>query len=263
MRYLNRLLSKWMPPSSPTVAVDSHPRLSGILDTVNSTLAHGPATRLPPEFYDRKARRILDRIGVEEWFAGYKESREFRMLGVGGLLGDVVERMVGVAEGSRSVIKFSLSGCHDTTLAGILQSVGAFDGKGWPPYTSHIAIEMFYKPEQAAVGSSVGLRQIFAPASRPIGRRPLSDLSPAQRAKMKGYYVRIRYNDRVMVVPACRRQGKHLDGDESFCTLDAFKAIVDDFTPVNWKRQCLANLDKPAFPAVPGSEDAGTTGSEQ
>jgi acid phosphatase len=42
MDYVNKLISKWMPETSKRVAVDSHPRLSGIMDTINSTLAHGP-----------------------------------------------------------------------------------------------------------------------------------------------------------------------------------------------------------------------------
>lgn len=69
MDYLTSLISKWMPEQndgSHRVAVDSHPRLSGIMDTVNSTLAHGSKTRLPEKFYDSKARNIIDRIGVEE-----------------------------------------------------------------------------------------------------------------------------------------------------------------------------------------------------
>ena len=69
MAYLSSLISKWMPEQSDgtqNVAVDSHPRLSGIMDTVNSTLAHGPKTRLPSRFYDSKGREIIDKIGVEE-----------------------------------------------------------------------------------------------------------------------------------------------------------------------------------------------------
>jgi hypothetical protein len=54
---------------------------SGIMDTVNSTLAHPQETRLPKEFYDTKGRAIIDKIGVEEWFSGYMESREYRQLG--------------------------------------------------------------------------------------------------------------------------------------------------------------------------------------
>lgn len=30
---------------------------------------------------------------------------------------------------------------------------------------------------------------------------------------------------------------------------EAFKVIVDKFTPKNWKEACLTNIDGPAFPA--------------
>ncbi|KAI1104224.1 histidine acid phosphatase [Jackrogersella minutella] len=292
MAYLTRLWSKWMPEDSPRVAVDSRPRLSGIMDTINSTLAHGPATRLPKEFYDPKAREIVERIGVEEWFAGYKESKEYRALGIGGLLGDVVGRMVGSAERSTAdggyevarklesgamkegkgatPIRFGLSGCHDTTLAAVLASLGAYEDNKWPPYTSHIAIEMFRKSTASQKGettpsparSSSSWFKPWSSSAKPgnpppgtIGRKRSEDLSPAERAKLDGYYVRIRYNDAVVKVPGCGAPGKHLEGDESFCTLDAFKAIVDKFVPSNWKQQCRANVKGPAFPSEP--EPAG------
>ena len=69
MAYVTSLLSKWMPEQengSHDVAVDSHPRLCGIMDTINSTLAHGPKTRLPSIFYDTKVRDIVDKVSVEE-----------------------------------------------------------------------------------------------------------------------------------------------------------------------------------------------------
>jgi acid phosphatase len=88
MQYLSRTLSKYMPGQSK-VAVDSRPRLSGIMDTINATDAHGPDTKLPKDFYDPKARAIIDKIAVEEWFQGYTESSEYRALGIGGLLGDL------------------------------------------------------------------------------------------------------------------------------------------------------------------------------
>lgn len=266
MAYLTKLYGKWMPEDSPRVAVDSRPRLSGIMDTINSTLAHGPETRLPKEFYDPKGREIIEKIGVEEWFAGYKESQEYRMLGIGGLMGDVVGRMVGSAErstadgeyevarkpesgpmknGKGTPIRFGLSGCHDTTLAAILASLGAYDTGKWPPYTSHIAIEMFRKPDAAAASSSpTGSGAIIPPSesssssgkswfgslfssasAKPgnpppgIGRKRSEALSAEERAKLDGYYVRIRYNDEVVKVPGCKPPGKHLEGDESFCTL--------------------------------------------
>ncbi|KAI1761710.1 phosphoglycerate mutase-like protein [Hypoxylon sp. FL1150] len=317
MAYLTKLYGRWMPEDSSSksdsrspVAVDSRPRLSGIMDTINSTLAHGPETRLPPEFYDPKGREIIERIGVEEWFAGYRESREYRMLGIGGLLGDVVSRMVGSAERSTAdgeyevartpessavregrgatPIRFGLSGCHDTTLAAVLASLGAYETAKWPPYTSHIAIEMFRKadgseptgsPQQGtatipptenntntstAVKKSSWFGSLFSgpssrakPGSPPpgIGRKRSEELSAEERAKLDKYYVRLRYNDEVVTVPGCKAPGKHLEGDESFCTLAAFKAIVDKFVPQNWKQQCRADVHGPAFPEKP--EPAG------
>jgi acid phosphatase len=311
MEYLNNLISKWMPHGSPRVAVDSHPRLSGIMDTINSTLAHGTPTRLPSEFYDPKARAIIDKIGVEEWFSGYKENREYRTLGIGGLMGDVLERMTesvegsgktGIAEvggengeletgrGGEKEIRFALSGCHDTTLAAMLTSLGAFEGEKWPPYTSHIAIELFRKKDATSPAriippdprdqpdqvdqtpvsrtpsdpspesspkpgffSSMFSRSpspslpsstiASSSVSAPIGRTTTSLLSTSQLSKLNDYYVRIRYNDRTMVVPACKQPGKNLNGDETFCTLRAFKEVVDDFVPANWKRQCQMNLE--------------------
>jgi acid phosphatase len=289
MEYLNHLLGKWMPPDTK-VAVDSRPRLSGIMDTVNATLAHGPETKLPAEFYDEKAREIMERIGVEEWFAGYKESKEYRMLGMGGLLGDIVGRMIGAVEaqterdGAHTLLKrtgqenhsgriqFGLSGCHDTTLAGVLASLGAYDTDRWPPFTSHLAIELFREakvppPPQGPVKRS-WWTSLFGKAAVPanIGRRPTTELTASEKSKLDGYYVRIRYNDEPVTVPGCKLPGNHMEGDESFCTLvstrpagpsyavlltvsqAAFKAVVDKFTPTNWKQQCRMNRDQPALP---------------
>lgn len=258
MEYLNQLVGKWMPPDRPKVAVDSRPRLSGIMDSINATLAHGPETRLPKEFYDAKGRKIIEKIAVDEWFSGYKESRDYRMLGIGSLMGDIVERMVGsvetiggaprehgVAAGSGRGIKLGLSGCHDTTLAGVLASLGTFEHGDWPPFTSHIAIEMFRKStptppsggtqSSPAASDKQGRLAGFLPSffrSRPsaIGRRPTEELTPAESQKLDGYYVRLRYNDEPVTVPGCRTPGNHLDGDESFCTLVS--------TGGRWSRSC-------------------------
>ncbi|RDW83336.1 histidine acid phosphatase-like protein [Coleophoma crateriformis] len=303
MKYLNKLISKWMPEHSKTVAVDSHPRLSGIMDTINSTLAHGPETRLPKEFYDKKGREIIEKIGVEEWFSGYQESREYRALGIGSLMGDIVSRMVGSAErnandgllevggkdgslgrgrGGEQAIKMALSGCHDTTLAAVLASLGSFEGEKWPPYTSHIALEMFKKPK-ASLGSiptekkitdttpvaasgdagvrkgwfgrifgDNGITNIRGDKNTPLGiaRQKFTELKGSDKSKLDGYYVRIRYNDRVMTVPGCKFPGNHLEGDETFCTLEAFKTIVDKYTPSHWKQGCVNNLEASAMPVV-------------
>ncbi|KAK4180013.1 histidine phosphatase superfamily [Triangularia setosa] len=239
MEFLNSLYGKWM--EGQKVAVDSRPRLSGIMDTINATYAHGPQTRLPKEFYDERGREITERIGVEEWFQGYRESREYRTLGIGGLMGDLVQRMVGAVEGRDNGVRFGLHGCHDTTLAGVLASLGAFETDRWPPFTSHVAIELF-KEGKLARGNSQGASwwsSLFGGGKRgEIGRRSTEELSEGEKKKLGGYYVRLRYNDEVVTVPGCKKAGNHLEGDESFCTLAAFKEIVDKFTPKNWKQEC-------------------------
>ncbi|KAH7363666.1 histidine phosphatase superfamily [Pyrenochaeta sp. MPI-SDFR-AT-0127] len=296
MEYLSKLFSKWM-PGEAKVAVDSRPRLSGIMDTINATDAHGPATKLPKEFYDPKARGIIDKIAVEEWFQGYTESSEYRMLGIGGLMGDITSRMTGSVEhngndglveiggvdgklgtgrGGETNIKFALSGCHDTTLAGVLTSLGAFGNEKWPPFTSHIAFELFRKGNTSSVARTAppqqpstskdqswwsslfgGTKTFKEDSATPKGmaRKPVTDLTDSQRDQIKDYYVRIRYNDKIMQVPGCKAEGKHLDGDTTLCTLEAFKSIVDKYTPKNWKTACASRLDAPAFPEKP--EPAG------
>ncbi|KAJ9662765.1 hypothetical protein H2198_001214 [Neophaeococcomyces mojaviensis] len=326
MQYINSKITKWMPQSSKTVAVDSHPRLSGIMDTINSTLAHGPETRLPSEFYDPKLRSSVEKIGVEEWFHGYNENKEYRKLGIGAQVGDIVERMISKVEGvglsineiggengqlgrgrgGETGIAFAMSGCHDTTLGGVLSSLGAFENEPWPPYTSHIAFELFREKSRAypdpRSSTSISLQsqvqsQIKAqpqskdtPAPKPgwlagmlglgssspsssttpeqitdsalkadqstyISRRPVSELDPEEQKRLDGYYVRLRYNDKPMKIPACAKPGRHLEGDESFCTLEAFKRIADSFTPKNWKVECGQNLDGPIPGLVKGTEE--------
>ncbi|KAF1811500.1 histidine acid phosphatase-like protein [Eremomyces bilateralis CBS 781.70] len=288
MRYVNKKIGKWMPDG--LVAVDSRPRLSGIMDSVNATFAHGAPTKLPAEFYDPKLREILDKVAVEEWFAGYTESREYRMLGIGALAGDIVSRMVGNAEQAavdasaqgggddddvragkerETGIKFALSGCHDTTLAALLTGLGAFKGEKWPPFTSHIAVELFKKTESKVESEAEGSEDAATLAKKPkgfwnkksagklegIARRPMQELTEDEKQRLEGYFVRLRYNDKVMQVPGCKLPGNHLEGDESFCTLTAFKTLVDKFTPPNWKKACGSNLDSPKFP--PEIEPAG------
>ena len=124
-----------------------------------------------------------------------------------------------------------MSGCHDTTLAAILCSLGAFDGEKWPPYTSHIAVELFRKDDEV-VSSTAALKEQQRPRMLSFGatkkndstqggiaRRKFEELSDAEKQKLRGFYVRLRYNDRPVTIPGCRLPGKHLEGNQGFCTL--------------------------------------------
>ena len=123
-----------------------------------------------------------------------------------------------------------MSGCHDTTLAAVLSSLGAFEDEKWPPYTSHIAIELFRKDDEVVNDTEIKHEQrprmlSFGGTKRNestqggIARKKLDKLSETERDRLKGFYVRLRYNDRPITIPGCRLPGKHLQGKEGFCTL--------------------------------------------
>lgn len=181
-------------PEGNKVGVNGHPRLSGIADSIKSTSVHGDLVKLPKEFSDPKLQRILNDFIVDEWFRGYTQSAEYRRLGVGSLLGDIRDRSTKISDGGD--VKLALMGCHDTTLSAMLATLGAFDWK-WPPFTSSITIETFRFKDQR-----VGMFDRLM-----------------RKKKEDGWFVRMRYNDKPIVVQGCKAAGKHLEGDKTFCTL--------------------------------------------
>ncbi|KAI0469197.1 histidine phosphatase superfamily [Xylaria cf. heliscus] len=284
MRYLSEKLGKWM-PGNKAVAVDSRPSLSAVMDTINATLAHGPDTRLPDEFYDERVRRVIDRIVVDQMFRGYGVSRELRMLGAGQLVGDMVLKMVDQVEWnrrydmrrdctlqSRAPPRLSLLGCHDRTIGIVLASLGCLDSnEKWPPFTSHIIFELFRKRRTPPLSMKEGEQQRLwrdaTPSLTPItdqgdtgeprgiGRRPVKKRTTEEVHELNEYFVRVRYNDRIMTIPGCRAEGKNLEGDASLCSLSEFKSIVDKFTPRSWEHACNSNLG--ASSATMSNEPAG------
>lgn len=221
MDHLNTLFQKWM-PFRQCVAVDSTPKLHGIWDTINSTLAtSGPPTHLPSEFYDARAREIIDRIVMEEEYVGFKESNEYRTIGIGALLGEVVQRMIRSSAKPKELqtsgrgkeeekeggnlandlfsrnksTKIALFGRHDSTLAAILNSLGALEGENntWPSYTSSLAIELFPRgsrlPPARTSSPNLAASHIGTPALRttPLQRLPGHDSRlPSPRASSLG-----------------------------------------------------------------------------
>ncbi|EEY22594.1 conserved hypothetical protein [Verticillium alfalfae VaMs.102] len=234
MDYLNKKLAQYMPPESPRVQVDSHPRLSGIMDSINATRAHGPATRLPAPFYDPKVIEIIERIGVEECSSN---------------LPAPPPRRVPPTAPPRQV-RHKWLPRHNPCC--------------YPHKSRHIAIELFRdsRPKDAVlpttqtppvVKSTNWFTSLFSSASTPgtpppgIGRTPTESLTTAERAKLDG-------TTSASVITTRRhrtrlpRSGNHLPGDETLCTLDAaFKSVVDKFTPKDWKQECRLNAKAIVF----------------
>lgn len=152
-----------------------------------------------------------------------------------------------------------LSGCHDTTIAATLAALGGFqiDKDHWPNFTSSIAFELFKAKDTPSPSGTVWPSKekswwyslFSSPKSNTASaREPLATMSDLEEQKLEGHYVRIRYNDRPVTLPFCKPAGRHLEGDESFCTLAAFKEAADMITPKDWKRECKSNLGQSAFP---------------
>ncbi|PWN49434.1 phosphoglycerate mutase-like protein [Violaceomyces palustris] len=210
--------------------VDGHPRLNGILDTVRAAEAHG--LPVPAPLLEDSSIKLMESAIVSEWFSGYQAEDpnrrgEFRRLAMGRLLEDLNGRMQNKARlGDKDPLKFALYSTHDTALAGLLSTLDCFDNR-WPTFTATVGIELFkdtfsspsiFSKAQSAVDSMLGKQQ-----SAP------------------GHYVRLRYGNRTLQLPGCAPKGKHLAGSPEFCTLDAFRDIVNSLRHpqgLSWEREC-------------------------
>jgi acid phosphatase len=127
-------------------------------------------------------RQDLEAASIAEWFNGYLgipthyrqlivENEVYRRLGVGPLLGDVLDRFM-YSTKTPWEQKMALYGTHDTTIAALLATFGVFDNR-WPCFTSSITFELF-KAQQGGLLSFLGRNQ---------------------------YFVRMRYNQKVVTLP--------------------------------------------------------------
>ncbi|KAM0751178.1 phosphoglycerate mutase-like protein [Meredithblackwellia eburnea MCA 4105] len=221
---LDSSLSKFI--GGNPIRIDGHPRANGILDTVMVCRAHG--IKVPKELEDPNTLEILERSVVHEWFDAYANP-EFKKLSMGRLLGDLgasLDRKVADPKEEKEKLRLAVYSCHDTSLGGILNSLNIFDGR-WPPFTSHIAVELF-RPSSPVPSASTTMSflSLFAGSAKP----------------KEQHYVRLKYNGRTMALPACREEGKHLPGDEGVCTFEAFREAVRgvEISAKEWEKGCEA-----------------------
>ncbi|KAF8601562.1 phosphoglycerate mutase-like protein [Ceratobasidium sp. AG-I] len=207
-------LSKYI--NGNPIRIDGQPRLSGIMDTVRAADAHD--IRVPPEFYDPSIVQPLENAICDEWFRGYKD-HEFRRLAMGRLLSELSEQMSAAVNSTTLSSKVRIYACHDTTLAGLCTTLDVFNNR-WPDFTASITFEMFSEsaPQQPQSVFSLG---VFA--HKPQAKR----------------YVRMRYQNRSLALPACAAPGAHLPGSPEFCTLATFQEHVRSLTPDDWNTECI------------------------
>ncbi|GAA6006019.1 uncharacterized protein JCM10292_005648 [Rhodotorula paludigena] len=220
---LEQLDAKLIPIIGGPLRIDSSPRASGILDTVLAAKAHG--FKMSPELDDPKTLRTLEDAVVHEWFDGYM-NLEFRKLAMGRLLSSVrqtLEAKIADPREEREKTRLHVYSCHDTSVAGILNALDAFD-KRWPPFTSHVAIELF---RSSASPASASLLSFLPSFLRPTPAAP--------------HFLRLRYNGRTLRLPACAPEGKHLPGSNGeVCTFEALRDAVAkaEVQQDEWRRMC-------------------------
>ncbi|KZP25686.1 phosphoglycerate mutase-like protein [Athelia psychrophila] len=214
---LDCMLSKYI--GGNPIRVDGKPRASGIMDTIRAAKAHG--IKVPPEFDDSSVVDLIENAVVAEWFDGYK-TEEVRRLGMGPLLADVAAKMAlksGKGVGPRMLVHST----HDAGLAALLATLDVFDD-AWPAFTASITFELFSKSDNTTRSPSY-LQSVMTT----LGRQPPS----------ADYYIRMRYQNKNMILPLCAGAGDHLAGFPEFCTLNKFIQRVAELTPQDWNEECI------------------------
>lgn len=204
--------------------IDGHPRLNGILDTVKAAQAHG--FPVPAALSNLTTHGLIEQAIVAEWFSGYmspdpERRLEFRRLAMGRLVNELADKMHSRAKkGDQDPLKFAVYATHDTALAGLLSTLDCFDGK-WPVFTSSVGLELFRDTSSSSLFTKM---------------RSLTSSKPAEP-----HYVRLRYGDRDLQLPACAAKGKHYEGRPELCTLEAFMDVAKSLQHPqgwNWEQQC-------------------------
>ncbi|KAK0552889.1 hypothetical protein OC846_002727 [Tilletia horrida] len=222
------------------IRVDGHPRLSGLFDTIRAADAHGYP--VPEAFVAPTVIELVNRAIVSEWFSGYydpdtKKATEFKRLAMGRLLTELQTQIdAKIAQPEQNKLKLGIYSTHDTTLAGILCTLDVFDHQ-WPSFAASVNFELFRraKAESGKAGGQSSVMRFFG-------------LGDARNSSgTEEHFIRVRYGDQTLRLPACAGPGKHLDGHEEFCTVDAFREIVESLRHpdgLSWEAECEAGTRK-------------------
>ncbi|KAF7792080.1 hypothetical protein EIP86_003110 [Pleurotus ostreatoroseus] len=205
------------------IRLDGQPRASGILDTIRAAVANNIS--VPHEMTEKGVIDVIEKAVVHEWYGGCgttlaDSTEEVRRLGMGRLLADVSLKMQQQAARDETP-RILVHSTHDTTLAAICATFDVFDER-WPAFTSYISFELFRKHDNQSAPPSLWQ----------------TVLSPFRQPDLSNHYVRMRYQNKNMVLPVCQAEGKHLPGHPEFCTLAAFRDRVRELTPVDWAAEC-------------------------
>ncbi|XP_061415781.1 lysophosphatidic acid phosphatase type 6-like [Lethenteron reissneri] len=136
-----KLLEELLPPPSPHAAPESPSNFVAIRDVIVAREAHGML--VPKELL--RHRHVIDTGAVTTILNILKTSqRDGLQLCIGRLLDTLLSNIDKYMCGKmkENLVLFS---AHDTTLLPLLVGLRVFDGR-WPPFASHVAIELHVEP---------------------------------------------------------------------------------------------------------------------
>ncbi|KAL7754084.1 hypothetical protein RI367_000064 [Sorochytrium milnesiophthora] len=230
-------------------------------DIAASALAHDQHRNVPLTQDDF---RMLENLAVEQWFGHMYMYPVMRRFAIGRFLTELCELMDAHASpldaahrpspffsmheshmehlGTQQLPKFAAYSAHDTTVMPILLALNVWDGR-WPPFGSHITLELFEDTAVKAIPApskspsppaTVKRGVTSAPALSPKQTTFASTAAAAAAATTtttslptSQHYVRAKYNGQLLRLPGCAAAKDHYPGDETLCRMDVFRKIVD------------------------------------
>lgn len=201
---------------------------------------------MPREFQKPEIVQHLEQVVCEEWFSGYRaedlaQRAQYRRLAMGPLLYDLADRLSSAAALGRSEdLRLGIYATHDTTLAGIMSTLDAFDRR-WPAFTASIGVELWRRPSEVTALSTTNtlpsrLARLTSLGSSTLASSERSSQPISNSHLYDGHYVRLLYNGRLLLLPACDKQ--------ELCSLKTFLGLVaglqkgNETQKLTWEQEC-------------------------
>ncbi|KAI7834280.1 histidine phosphatase superfamily [Kickxella alabastrina] len=238
------------------VQVQKTPVAIEVLDVVGSMRIHGLAV---PAIFDDALVKRLTSGGVIEWFHSSWSMPALARMQIGPFVRELVDEVVDAVESDRAgrpaQRQMSIYSGHDTTIGPLMAVLGSDPAKltvpadlSWPQFASSLRFELLKdseSPYPTVRPAWEDERRIYADKAEmiPFDKRVRPTNVPdalyqwpkdgrRNPRATRDYYVRVWYNDRVLVLPTCKDPGAHhTQMGSGVCTLDGFFKQIARFVP--------------------------------
>ena len=176
-----------------------YPSIYGVWDTLYSRQAHGLSL---PSGVNASVMAQLDNLAAREWFRIFSQSADAIKFSVGRFIREIDSNLY------RRDRRLCIYSAHDSTIAPLLTAFSSGEFVRFPPFGSHIAVELFEEDRADSVDN------------------------------VSEKFVRVLYNNTPIVLPHCTLPNNHLPSDKSLCRLESFSQAMRQFMPKNYLEEC-------------------------